>query len=92
MASPFHSIGPNTFDQKKAPTYLERLANALVYILAFPFIAIFIGMKRIFTAQKGPAHSYYNSLPEQHLLGQQNAGAGTGAETPVGTRTRSRKT
>jgi hypothetical protein len=68
--------------EKKTPTFLERLANALVYVIVFPFIASFIAIKRIFTERKKPAHSYYDRLPEQHLIGQQNGQAtGKGVAT-----------
>jgi hypothetical protein len=48
---------------------LQRLANVLVYIIAFPFIAIFIALKRVFTEQKGPSRSYRSRLPEMHSIG-----------------------
>jgi hypothetical protein len=68
----------------------------LVYIIAFPFIAIFIAIKRIFTDRKAPAHSYYDRLPEQHMLGQNGQATGAGTEVlkdgSVASRTRSRKT
>ena len=106
MSSAIHSIAPpgvETRDLKKKPTFFERLANALVYVIAFPFIAVFIGLRRIFTEQKGPAHSYYNRLPEQHMLGgqagqtngQSAVGAGSsaspGGPEGVSSRTRSKK-
>lgn len=90
MSSAIHSIAPPgvaTQDpKKKKPTFLERLANALVYIIAFPFIAAFIAIKQIFTKRKGPAHSYYDRLPEQHMLGGQNGqpAVGDGGIEPAG--------
>ncbi|KAF2811934.1 uncharacterized protein BDZ99DRAFT_461886 [Mytilinidion resinicola] len=50
-------------------TFMQRLATALVYVLAFPFIAIFIGLKRVVTQQKEPPHSYRNRLPAMKNLG-----------------------
>lgn len=96
--SAIHSIAPpGVAQEKKAPSYLERLANALVYIIAFPFIAVFIAIKRIFTERKEPAHSYYNQLPEQHMLGGNGAAAVSGGDVgasgnaSVASRTRSKK-
>ena len=43
---------------------IDRMADALAYILAFPFIAILIGMKRVFVEQKNPSKSYRSRLPE----------------------------
>jgi len=45
-------------------TLLERLSDALVYVLAFPFIAIFIGMKNVFTTRQQPHRSYRSNLPQ----------------------------
>lgn len=59
------------------PPILQRFANALAYIIAFPFIAIFIAMKNAFTQRKGPARSHYDKLPTQHYIGQSSSG-GTG--------------
>ena len=98
--SAIHSIAPpgvETRDSKKKPTFFERMANALVYVIAFPFIAAFLAIKRIFTSSKEPHHSYYNQLPEQHMLGGQSNGAiggGSGAAgggESVASRTRSKK-
>ncbi|KAL1302288.1 hypothetical protein AAFC00_002706 [Neodothiora populina] len=47
---------------------LERIGNALVYVLAFPFIAMFIAMKRIFTERHEPARSYRANLPPQKSI------------------------
>jgi hypothetical protein len=69
------SIGPDSPSSHKPPTWLQRFANALAYIIAFPFIAVFIALKRAFTTQKEPSHSYYNKLPEQHYIGQAGSGA-----------------
>jgi hypothetical protein len=57
-------------NRQTQPSLIERLGNALAYIIAFPFIAVFIAMKNAFTKRKGPAHSHYNKLPEQHYIGQ----------------------
>ena len=35
-------------DRKPKPL-LERLGDVLIYIIAFPFIAVFIALKRVFT-------------------------------------------
>lgn len=74
------------------------MANALVYVIAFPFIAAFLAIKRVFVSSKDH-HSYYDRLPEQHMLGGQSqggqavggtSGASGGGET-VASRTRSKK-
>jgi hypothetical protein len=101
MSSAIHSIAPPgvaTQDPKKKPSFFERLANALVYVIAFPFIAAFIAIRRIFTGDKQPHHSYYNRLPEQHMLGGQNGQPATGGaseaaarDETVARRTRSKK-
>lgn len=101
MSSAIHSIAPpgvETRDPKKKPGFFEKLANALVYVIAFPFIAVFIGLRRIFSEQKGPGKSYYNQLPEQHMLGGQNGqpAVGSTSASPAGgdtvaSRTRSKK-
>ena len=89
MSTPFRSLPPSSTEKKKpAPPFFERLANVLAYVIAFPFIAAFIALKRVFTQQKHPAHSYYDNLPEQHLLGK-NVGAG--GEEGVASKTRSKK-
>jgi hypothetical protein len=85
---------PGIATQQSKPTFFQRFANALVYVLAFPFIAIFIGLKNIFTKQKRPAHSYYDRLPEQHYLGGSSSGvigADASERESVAGRTRSRK-
>jgi hypothetical protein len=46
---------------------MERLSDALVYVLAFPFIIFGIALKRAFT-QGGEHHSYRNNLPEQKRI------------------------
>jgi hypothetical protein len=102
MSSAIHSIAPPgvaTRDPNKKPTFFERLANALVYVIAFPFIAAFIAIRRIFTGEKQPHHSYYDRLPEQHMLGGQNGQAAAAGGTSgfaardeaVASRTRSKK-
>jgi hypothetical protein len=55
-------------------SFIQRLSNALVYILAFPFIAIFIGLKRVVTQQKEPPHSYRDRLPTMTNLGPSDGG------------------
>jgi len=57
----YNSAGSNS---KEDRSLIDRLSDALVYILAFPFIAIFIGMKRIFVQQQQPSKSYRSRLPE----------------------------
>jgi hypothetical protein len=81
-------IGPDPPSSQKPPSWLQRLANALAYIIAFPFIAVFIALKRAFTTQKEPSHSYYNKLPEQHYIGQTGTGAVDSGGTGKGTRRR----
>ena len=56
--------------EERKPSLLERLGNALVYVLAFPFIAVFIGLSRVFTQRKQPARSYRQNLPQQRYLGK----------------------
>jgi hypothetical protein len=75
--SAVHSIAPpgTTTQHKKPPTFFERLGNALVYVIAFPFIAAFLAMKSVFTKRREPHHSYYDRLPEQHIIDGQNGPA-----------------
>ena len=56
---------------------MERLGNALVYVLAFPFIAVFIALKSAFVAQKGPSHSYRDRLPVMHSIAPPTQDGGT---------------
>ena len=58
---------------RKPKTLLERLGDILIYIIAFPFIAVFIALKRVFTEQKQPSHSYRNRLPVMHSIGLDEA-------------------
>ena len=53
---------------KPKRTLLERMSDALVYVLIFPFIAIFIGMKRVFTQRQEPHRSYRANLPDQKSI------------------------
>lgn len=45
-------------------SFLQRMADALVYVLMFPFIAVFIAMKNMFTKRTEPAKSYREQLPQ----------------------------
>lgn len=56
----------NTHQQR---SFIDRVSDALVYVLAFPFIAIFIGFKRVFVEQKGDSHSYRSRLPQGRYNG-----------------------
>jgi hypothetical protein len=47
---------------------LQRFANALVYIIAFPFIAIFIALKRVIVQPRNPPHSYRDRLPVMRVI------------------------
>lgn len=49
-------------------TLFERFSDALVYILAFPFIAMFIAVKNAFTKRSQPAHSHRKNLPDQKFI------------------------
>jgi hypothetical protein len=49
--------------------FIDRLSDALIYVIAFPFIAIFIALKRAFTERKEPPHSYRDRLPNMHPIG-----------------------
>jgi len=67
MSSAIHyNPGPSSSSSSNKPqrTFLERLADSLVYILAFPFIAVFIGMKNVFTTRQQPHRSYRSNLPQ----------------------------
>jgi hypothetical protein len=84
------SIGPDPPGSSKPPTWLQRLANVLTYIIAFPFIAIFIALKRAVTTQKEPAHSHYDRLPEQHFIGGSTGSVEASGGTGNGMRSRRR--
>lgn len=53
----------------KQRSFIDRLSDALVYVLAFPFIAIFIGFKRVFVERQGQPHSYASRLPQGRYNG-----------------------
>lgn len=56
---------PQTSDNRP---YMQRLADALVYVLAAPFIVFFIALKRVFTQRTEPHRSYRANLPEQKYI------------------------
>ena len=58
---------PQTTHEQRS--LIDRLSDALVYILAFPFIAIFIGFKRVFVESKDAPHSYRSRLPKGRYNG-----------------------
>ncbi|CAD0092694.1 unnamed protein product [Aureobasidium mustum] len=58
---------PTTSPNHDRRTLMERLSDALVYVLAFPFIIFGIALKRAFT-QGGEHRSYRNNLPEQKRI------------------------
>jgi len=58
----YNSASANHKEHQRS--FIDRLSDALVYILAFPFIAIFIGMKRVFVRQHDSPKSYRSRLPE----------------------------
>jgi hypothetical protein len=49
-------------------TYMERLSDILVYVLAFPFIIFGIALKNAFTQGKGQHRSYRRNLPAQKRI------------------------
>jgi hypothetical protein len=58
---------PSTRPNRDTRTLMERLSDALVYVLAFPFIVFGIALKNAFT--KGGQHrSYRNNLPAQKRI------------------------
>ncbi|TIA16657.1 hypothetical protein D6C80_04360 [Aureobasidium pullulans] len=58
---------PTTSPNHDNRTFMERMSDALVYVLAFPFIIFGIALKRAFT-QGGEHHSYRNNLPAQKRI------------------------
>ncbi|KEQ83693.1 hypothetical protein D6D19_10099 [Aureobasidium pullulans] len=58
---------PTTSPDHDNRTFMERMSDALVYVLAFPFIIFGIALKRAFT-QGGEHHSYRNNLPAQKRI------------------------
>ncbi|KAH0368210.1 ARM repeat-containing protein, partial [Aureobasidium melanogenum] len=58
---------PTTSPNHNNRTFMERMSDALVYVLAFPFIIFGIALKRAFT-QGGEHHSYRKNLPDQKLI------------------------
>lgn len=57
-----------THPQHKKSTW-DRASEALMYIILFPFIAIFIAGRRAFTAQSGGHKSYRDRLPQGRTNG-----------------------
>jgi len=56
-----------TTSPRDTRTLMERFSDALVYILAFPFIIFGIALKNAFTGQ-GQHRSYRKNLPAQKRI------------------------
>lgn len=56
-------------DRDHEQTLFERFSNALVYVIFFPFIAMFIGMKRVIMPDDGAGKSYRSRLPVGKRIG-----------------------
>jgi hypothetical protein len=58
---------PSTRTNRDRRTFMERMSDALVYVLAFPFIIFGIALKNAFT-QGGQHRSYRKNLPAQKRI------------------------